>query len=102
MKILLIHPPEEISHHASNGRTRPATANAQYHRLSMLPRRVHNGLCIGAMMFARFSMDGTLAAALMSTLEKLPLLLSPCVRRNCAIGLDARQSQAAATDSAPQ
>src|SRR5712675_3447583 len=72
MNILLTHPPEETSHHARSGRTRPATANAQYHRLPMLPRRVHNGLCIGAMTLARFSMDGTLAATLMSTLEKLP------------------------------
>src|SRR5258707_7759392 len=47
MKILLIHPPAESSHHSVSGTTSPATANAQYHRGEMLPRKVHNGFCAG-------------------------------------------------------
>src|SRR6266850_4407046 len=66
MKILLIHPLAESSHQSVRGTTSPATANAQYHRGVMLPRKVHSGLCVGGMLRG-FAMDGTVLATLMST-----------------------------------
>src|SRR5258705_8663414 len=74
MKILLIHPPAEGSHHSVSGTTSPATANAQYHRGVMLPRKVHNGFCAGGMR-PGFAMDGAAFAPLMSILAAGPLTL---------------------------
>src|SRR5882762_8571749 len=65
MKILLIHPPAESSHHSVSGTTSPATANAQYHRGVMLPRKIHNEFCAGGMRRG-FAMDGAAFATLMS------------------------------------
>jgi hypothetical protein len=77
-------------------------ANAQYHRRSMLPRRVHNGLRIGGLMPGGFSMEGTVAATLMSTLEKPPFAFIPLCSQELCHRPRCPQSQAAATDSAPQ
>src|SRR5260221_6178098 len=71
MKILLILPPAESSHHSVSGTTSPATANAQYHRGVMLPRKVHNGFCAGGMRRG-FAMDGAAFATLMSILAEGP------------------------------
>src|SRR5258706_11454819 len=69
MKILLIHPPAESSHHSVSGTTSPATANAQYHRGVMLPRKVHNEFCAGGMRRG-FAMDGAAFATLMSIWQR--------------------------------
>src|SRR5258705_6742712 len=66
MKILLTHPLAESSHHIRSGMTSPATANAQYHRRVMLPRKVHSGLCVGGMLLG-FAMDGAALATFIGT-----------------------------------
>src|SRR5882672_8596136 len=79
MKILLIHPLAESSHQSVSGTTSPATANAQYHRGVMLPRKVHNGFCAGGMRRG-FAMGGAAFATLMSILAAV-LSASPERRR---------------------
>src|SRR5258705_9282871 len=76
MKILLIHPPAESSHHSVSGTTSPATANAQYHRGVMLPRKVHNGFCAGGVRRG-FAMDGAAFPTPMSIFAAGPLTLYP-------------------------
>src|SRR6266853_2345793 len=79
MKILLIHTPTESSHHSVSGTTSPATANAQYHRGVMLPRKVHNEFCAGGMRRG-FAVDGAAFATLMSIWQRV-LNASPQRRR---------------------
>src|SRR6266850_8525346 len=69
MKILLIHPLAESSHQSVSGTTSPATANAQYHRGVMLPRKVHSVFCAGGMRRG-FAMDGAAFATLMSIWQR--------------------------------
>jgi hypothetical protein len=102
MKILLIQPPEESSHHARSGRTSPAMANAQYQRRVMLPRRVHNGLGAGRKLDG-FALDAAILATLMSTLEKSPFaFIPPAYSQEACHRAQRPQSHEAATDSAPQ
>src|SRR5258706_1399903 len=76
MKILLIHPPAESSHHSVSGTTSPATANAQYHRGVMLPRKVHNGFCAGGVRRG-FALDRAAFAAPPSIFGGGPLRFAP-------------------------
>src|SRR5260221_6913806 len=67
MKIFWTHPLVESSHHATSGTTNPATANTQYHRREMLPRKVHSELCVfcAGGMLRGIGMDGAARATLM-------------------------------------